>query len=162
DSVAHRADVVKLQDVPRAAAKAEIVRSTSSSLVCQLETEMRMARRSSQTVPPNQASPLAWTAATTWSVAASSSSRSSTWFRTTRIRRPGVGAFHACRELTERRRRGRPEAEGSVDVEPRARSRGGVGNRVHVVARARLHLAELCDRERRSRLPSQLPAPWNR
>ena len=38
----------------RAARNAATVRSTSSSLVCQFETEMRIARRSSQTVPPSQ------------------------------------------------------------------------------------------------------------
>jgi hypothetical protein len=47
------------------------VRSTSASVVCQLETEMRIAARPSQVVPPIHVSPDAWTPASTRCVSSS-------------------------------------------------------------------------------------------
>ena len=55
----------------------------SRSLVRQFETESRIAARPSQVVPLIQASPLAWTAASTRSSSSSSAKRNRTWFSTT-------------------------------------------------------------------------------
>src|SRR6185312_4299581 len=59
------------------------VRSTSSSDVCQFDTEIRIAGRPSQTVPLIHASPLACTAASAASVRSSSANRNSTWLSST-------------------------------------------------------------------------------
>src|SRR5919106_4806214 len=66
-----------------ASLNAATARSISSSPVCQLETETRIALRPSQLVPLSQIRPDSCTRASTSSVRASSSSRKSTWLRTT-------------------------------------------------------------------------------
>ncbi len=75
-----------------------------------------------------------------------------------RVGRPGVRALRAGRERPQRRRRRGPQPERAVDVEPRAGLRRRVGDRVEVVARAGVHLAELGAHDRRPAAGGELGA----
>ena len=95
-------DFSRTPDVqPSALANAANVRSTSSAVVRQLETESLIAGRPSQVVPLIHASPPDCTAASVRVVVASSAKRKSTWFRTTSFStsQPGNAAIRSANEL---------------------------------------------------------------
>src|ERR1700751_6366427 len=62
---------------------------------------------------------------------------------------PGVGALRTAGEVAEPGARRRPEAERTVEMEPRTRFRGRVGDRVEIVEGAGIHLACLAADDRR-------------
>ena len=138
-------------------------RSTSSSLVRQFETEIRIAALPCQTVPESQHVPSSWTRLTVACVSASSSpKRTSTWLSTTSLQDLDTGL--GAEELREARRVPAaalhhrsdalaPErADRRVDRES-ARTTGELRNPVHLVARCvRVGLLEIArpHRHRRS------------
>ena len=116
----------------RTGSKAATVRVTSSSLVRQFETEMRIAARPSHVVPLIHASPLRCTASRTARVVSSSANRSSTWFEHDLVqdlaaRQPRELVGEACARAgsSARRARRRParpsERSAAYTVKPRAR-----------------------------------------
>src|SRR6266700_1519489 len=90
---AHALDVIR-SSTPRIAATD---RSTSASVVDQLDTEIRAAATPRQTVPPNQDVPSAWAAAMTRRVVSSESpKRTTTWLSTTSFSTSTPGTAASC------------------------------------------------------------------
>jgi hypothetical protein len=75
-----------------------------------------------------------------------------------RVGRPRVGALDTGAEVAERPRHVRPHAEGAVDVEPRARLLGCVGDRRQRIERAGVDVPELRADDRRSAAGSERTA----
>ena len=126
-------------------------RSASASVVLQFETEIRIAARPCQVVPPSQHVPSAWTAAMTARVKASASppspgsNRTRTWFSTTSLRivdarrsrrgrRPSAGPARSSARAAPRGRRDRATAGRR---RPRSRALGATTPGPSCTGRAR-------------------------
>ena len=144
---------------PRDPRMASRLRSTSSSVVAQDDTLMRIAVRPCQTVMPHQHVPSACTPATTRCVSAGSPNETSTWLRTTSLRiswpaarRPSAkrAAWRQLRSIRSSRPLRPERAERGPDVDA-ARPARELRRVVGRIAQARLGRQVLGgDRHRRA------------